>query len=391
MPRRSVRGTRAAILALAVIAAACGGSGNTGTAPSTAAADDHHDEAGRNMVLLAHLDVDTLVGRGAAGAVHARHDEVGNTHGTSASGNWGYTTPDKRRLALTGTSEGLSIVEVTDPSRPVVVALIAGENSPWREVKTYRHWAYVTTEAKTGLDIVDLRDPSHPVKVRTWSETFTSAHTLWIDEERGLLYANGTSNGMRVLDLEPDPESPRDLGGFDGFYVHDAYARGDVLFAAAINDGFLGLLDVGDPGRIIEIDRFFTGGRFTHNAWPTDDGRYVFTTDERPRRPIEGWDLRQAPPARKVSEYIARPDGLPHNVMVDGDRLVLSHYTDGVRLLDIRDPERPVEIGFYDTFDGVAEGFDGAWGAYIFPASDLILVSDISGGLFVVQYTGGLS
>ena len=114
---------------------------------------------------------------------------------------------------------------------------------------------------------------------------------------------------------------------------------------------------------------------------------HLFTSDERPTRPIEGWDL-QGSPIRKVSEYIARPEGLPHNVMIDGNRLVLSHYTDGVRLLDIRDPESPVEIGFYDTFEGAVEGFDGAWGAYIFPASNLILVSDISGGLFVVQYTG---
>ena len=101
------------------------------------------------------------------------------------------------------------------------------------------------------------------------------------------------------------------------------------------------------------------------------------------------WDLQGAPSPRKVSEYIARPNGLPHNVMIDGNRLVLSHYTDGVRLLDITDPEQPVEIGFYDTFEGPDGDFEGAWGAYIFPASNLIVVSDISGGLFVVQYVGG--
>ena len=92
---------------------------------------------------------------------------------------------------------------------------------------------------------------------------------------------------------------------------------------------------------------------------------------------------------RKVSEYIARSGSIPHNVMVDGDRLLVAHYTDGVRLLDIRNPEQPRVLGYYDTFPGTEEGFAGAWGAYIFPASNLIVVSDISGGLFVVQYTGG--
>ena len=74
--------------------------------------------------------------------------------------------------------------------------------------------------------------------------------------------------------------------------------------------------------------------------------------------------------------------------MIDGNRLVLSHYTEGVHLLDVTDPERPALLGFYDTYPGQAGGFSGAWGAYIFPGTDLILVSDIQGGLFVIGYTG---
>lgn len=74
--------------------------------------------------------------------------------------------------------------------------------------------------------------------------------------------------------------------------------------------------------------------------------------------------------------------------MVDGDRLLVSHYVEGVHLLDVRNPEKPVLLGSYDTYLGAEEGFHGAWGAYIFPGSDLIVVSDIEGGLFVVGYTG---
>ena len=117
-----------------------------------------------------------------------------------------------------------------------------------------------------------MRNPDRPVKVRTWNETFTSAHTLWIDEEQGLLYANGTQTGLHVLDLQPDPLNPREVGVFNDFYIHDSYRRGDILYASAIYDGFLALLDVRDPGRIREVTRFFTGGRFTHNSWLTRDG-----------------------------------------------------------------------------------------------------------------------
>jgi len=306
----------------------------------------------------------------------------------AGSGNWGYTSGDGRRFALTGTSGGLSVVEVTDPGRPRAIAFVEAATSPWREVKTYRHYAYVTTEAPAGLDIVDLDNPDRPRRVRTWSETFQSAHTLWVDEERGLLFANGTRNGLRVLDLEPDPVNPREVGAFTSYYVHDSYSRGSVLFASAIRDGFVSLLDVSDPAAIRETLRFRTGGAFTHNSWPSRNGRYLFTTDEVPDRPVETWDIGDPALPRRVFEYLSRPGTIPHNVMVDGDRLLISHYTEGVHLLDVTDPLRPAVLGVYDTYPGPTGGFHGAWGAYIFPGSDLILGSDIEGGLFVIEYTG---
>jgi choice-of-anchor B domain-containing protein len=257
-------------------------------------------------------------------------------------------------------------------------------------VKTFGEYAYVTTEARHGLDIIDLSDPDRPRLANTWTRTFLSAHSLWIDQERGLLFANGTrtaegAQAMRVLDVGRDPEDPLDIGGFTAFYVHDAYSKGDRLYASAINEGFLAILDVSDPGNVRELTRFFTGGRFTHNAWPTRDGRYLFTTDERPGRPVEAWDLINPLAPKKVSEYIAQPGTMPHNVVVDGDRLLVSHYTEGVHLLDVRNPERPGVMGYYDTSAGGAADFAGAWGAYIFPDSDLIVVSDMEGGLFVIR------
>jgi choice-of-anchor B domain-containing protein len=306
---------------------------------------------------------------------------------TAGSGNWGYTSPAGRRYALMGTSAGLSVVDVSNPGSPRTTGSIVGGSSAWREVRTYRQYAYVTTEAQTGLDIVDLSNPEAPVKVRTWNDTFRSAHTITIDEARGLAYVNGTQAGMRVLDLAANPTNPPEVGSFGNYYVHDAYARGNLLYVAAIQNGFLSILDVSNPGAISEITRWTTGGAFTHNAWLTNNGRYLFTTDERSGAPIEGWDLNASPPV-KVSQYIGAPGTIPHNVVIDGTRLVLAHYTEGVHLLDVRDAARPRVLGRYDTYLGPGQGFSGAWGAYIFPGTNLIVVSDINGGLFVVEYTG---
>ena len=137
------------------------------------------------MALLAQLTLPDLVGQ-PPGMPAAS---------LSGAGNWGYTAPDGRRFALTGTSAGLSIVEVTDPVRPRNVGLVPGPASGWREVKTFREYAYVTTEASHGLDIVDLADPDRPRLVRTWNETFASAHALCIDENEG---SSSHGNARRV-------------------------------------------------------------------------------------------------------------------------------------------------------------------------------------------------
>ena len=372
-------------LALVLALGACGS--GAGGAPSTVSVPSPAATGALNMALTAHLDLPTL----AAAPTAAEGAGPLSAAALSAAGNWGYTTAGGRRFALTGTSVGTSIVEVTDPARPRNLALVPGPESSWREIKTYRDYVYVTTEASWGLDIISMGDPDHPRKVQTWSRTFHSAHSLWIDQDRGLLFANGANGrtgGMRVLDVGTDPEDPREVGAFTDFYVHDSYARGNVLFASAIYDGIEALLDVSDPARIREVTRFFTGGRFTHNAWPTRDGRYLFTTDERTGMTVEGWDISNPLAPRKVTQFIANPAAIAHNVMVDGDRLLLSHYTEGVYLLDVRDPEHPAVMGSYDTYPGPSGGFNGAWGAYIFPASNLIVASDITGGLFVIAYTG---
>ncbi len=365
------------------------GSGSGTTDPTGVASPSPAAPSGPvlNMRLLAHLDLGMLTA-----TVGASHRELATvSEAVSAAGNWGYTTPDgRRRFALTGTSAGTSIVEVTDPGRARPVALIAGPTSAWREIRTFGEYVYVTTEANHGLDIISMKDPDRPRKLRTWNRTFQTAHSLWIDEARGLLFAHGTNTarGLRILDVRTNPEDPEEVGSFSGFYIHDSYTRGTTLFASAIFDGFLALLDVSDPARVREITRFNTGGRFTHNSWLTGDGRYIFTTDERPGRPLEGWDITDPMSPRKVSEYLAAPNTIPHNVMIDGTRMLVAHYSEGVHLLDVSNPERPRVLGFYDTHSGTSSGFVGVWGAYVFPGTNLILASDIDGGLFVIEYTG---
>ena len=63
----------------------------------------------------------------------------------------------------------------------------------------------------------------------------------------------------------------------------------------------------------------------------------------------------------------------------------MSNYTRGFTVLDITEADAPREVGFFDTFP-VSDfaAFDGAWGVYPYLPSGSLLVSDFSGGLYVL-------
>ena len=87
-----------------------------------------------------------------------------------------------------------------------------------------------------------------------------------------------------------------------------------------------------------------------------------------------------------VSQYLGE-NNLAHNVHVKNDQLIISHYTTGVKIVDIYDPTRPVEIAAYDTYiNNDNSGFYGCWGAYPFTDNNYIYASDMQYGLFVLDY-----
>src|SRR3972149_590490 len=71
---------------------------------------------------------------------------------------WGYTAPDGKEYALLGVRSGTSIIEITDQGtlREVVFIPNPGGNSSWKDIKTYRNFAYVVNEREGGLQIIDL-------------------------------------------------------------------------------------------------------------------------------------------------------------------------------------------------------------------------------------------
>ena len=316
---------------------------------------------------------------------------------TEGNDIWGWVDPQtEEEYALVGLVDGFSCVNVTNPANPIEEFFIPDLSSTWRDVKTWGNYAYVTTEANAGLLIVDLNDMTgntywHVTQfnnpIDNISTSFTASHNLYIDEN-GICYIFGASSnngsnpsdGAIFLDVNSNPTNPIFLGSWDDEYIHDGMTRGDTLYAGCIYTGDLHIIDVSNKSNPTTIGTHPTPNAFTHNAWVSDDGNYVFTTDETSDAYIGSYDISNVSNIQEVDRIQSNPgsNSIPHNTHVDGNFLVTSWYRDGTTVHDISDPTNLVQVAYYDSYSGSGNGFDGCWGTFPFLPSGNIISSDIN-------------
>jgi choice-of-anchor B domain-containing protein len=373
-------------------------------------------------------------------------DQLG---GSSGNDIWGWTDPmTGREYVLMGRFAGTTFVDITDPQAPIILGDLPAhpdidaantergvdlasatasaskqcstdgdgacgeEASLWRDIKVYADHAYIVSEQfGAGLQVFDLTQLRNVVSPPvTFGESgfnglFSTAHNVAINLDTGFLYAVGTDRlggAMVIFDLS-DPASPAYVADYTGDgYTHDiqcviyagpdaAHVGQEICFAS--NEDTLTILDVTDKSDVQIIRRqAYSGVAYSHQAALSEDQRYLFSNDELDELSEGGhtrthiWDVRDLETARVVETYESLLWTIDHNNYVVGDYLYQSNYTSGLRVLDVADPTRPWEVGFFDTFPANdAVEFDGSWSNYAFFPSGTIAVSDISNGLFLLQ------
>lgn len=305
---------------------------------------------------------------------------------------WGYTSPGGVELAIVGTGNGTSFVNVTNPAAPVEVLFVPGGSSTWRDIKTYDHYAYIVDdEAGDGLRIVNMANPLAPVLVNTLTNTFFTVHNAFVDEAAGILIAGARSsnNATYFFDVAANPTNPPLIYTYTGTYLHDFYSRDGIFYGAAIYNGTLNTYDMSAlPGSLPLLDSIPTDDQFCHNVWLSDDGDYAFTTDEESTGHITVFDVSDPGNLVRVGSYEhpTGPSAIIHNVLVKGDYAYIAWYKNGLEIVDVSVPQFPSRVGFYDTFPGGGTGFDGQWGTYPFAGSGNIYCSDMSTGLYVFEF-----
>lgn len=308
---------------------------------------------------------------------------------------WGYAA-DGREYALMGATGGTSIIDVTDPANPVEVDFISGPLAPpyeWRDIKTHLNYAYVVTEGTgsgQGLQIIDLSNlPDSASLVNTVDTWFSRAHDIFIDN--GFAYVIGTNGGggMHILDLS-DPVNPERTAYYTASdYIHDVYVWNDTVIACAADS--YDLVDVSDKNnpQLVSLSSPIPG-IYAHSGWMTEDKRYFIAAEEFNIRDLMVYDLQDRSTWDLVlPSWQMSGDSPTHNIFVLGNYAHISYYKDGYVVLDISDPTAPTFAGQYDTYPGSGGTYDGAWGCYPYLPSGNVIISDMSTGLYVLDFIGG--
>ena len=300
-----------------------------------------------------------------------------------------------REYALVGVRNGFSIVDLNDPANPAEVFFQPGPSSTWRDPFFYNDHAYCVTEGGGGMLIVDMSPLPGSTNLSTSSYNgsnypWSTAHNMFIDEANGKAYIFGTDfgeGGAIILDIS-NPTAPVELGIWDDYYIHDGFVRGDTLWASCLEAGTF-VVDVSTPSNPVVLTSWDTPSEFGHNVWPSDDNAYCYTTDEVESGFVAAYDMSDYQNIVEVDKvhHPLSEEVIPHNTHFIDDYIVTSHYRDGLTIHDVSDPSNIVLTGYFDSSPLAGGGFNGAWGAWPYLPSGIILVADIEEGLFVLDAT----
>ena len=317
---------------------------------------------------------------------------------------------------------GVSIYDTTEPRAPARIGRLELPNAQNEDVDVGNGIMLISDDPFGGrgiLHVVDVREPRHPrvlSRYSTWTpglDLFTGGsspgrggigHTATCIQDCRWAWLAGSPDGIEVVDLR-DPSHPRFAGtvrvdAVSGLFgTHDVQVDGSGL-AWVAGSGGTAAYDVRDPAH--PRLRFRTNRRgavppwnnvIHHNSLRVSDST-LLVTEEDLRRGCRGagsfqtWEIRAGARARPLDRFEVERDGRAGIVCSSHyfdhrDGLVAAgFFQQGVRLLNVRDPRRITQVGYYISDTAMV------WGALYAPtdpAGEVVYVLDHAKGIDVIE------
>ncbi len=338
--------------------------------------------------------------------------------------------------------KGLDIISLADPENPEVLYEWRIENQDLHQrtggmdVKHFkvdgRYYVVQSLQFGQGgpdsdlgavvLDVTGLPDASTVREVARIREPDLPGgfHNIFIyqhSDGRVLLFTTISAPYAHVYDLDrvvsgdlenalvarvPVPQNPSapSSRGYHDFYVGYHPDTDQDRFYGGGTGGYYvyDVTDLQEP-RLLATLTDISGVSSGHTFTPSPDGRYVVAETEYQYAPLRIFDLKPALDGEvtnirtPIAGWTADWRNLTHNHEVRWPYVFVSGYLDGLQVFSLMDPKNPVTVGYYDTYPGSPNEdrypmFNGAFGVDVRNADGLIVVSDMSTGLWTFRMEG---
>ena len=242
---------------------------------------------------------------------------------------------------------------------------------------------------------------------------------------RVLLFTTVSATRANIYDMErflagdedygliggvPIPDSPFGGGGYHDFYIgFDPSTGQDKFYGGGSGGYFVYNVTVPEAPELAFSITGAPGVTWGHTFTPTPDGRYAVTEAEYQYAPLRIFDLGPGQDgevrniSRPVGAWTADWEALSHNHEIRWPYVFVSGYEDGLQVFSLEDPENPVTLGWYYTYNGPhmrgyggsqAEDMrgtsvmNGAFGVDVRNADGLVVISDTATGMWVFRMDG---
>ena len=265
---------------------------------------------------------------------------------------------------------GLRVADISDRAAPVEV----GRCSDWParlalDVTASNGYAYLAGDMN-GMSVVDVTDPTNPTLMGLHQHGGCGAFDVRLRGQYAYVtYGHPCAGALAVVDVL-DPADPVGVGSYD--YEWGAAFSGQYAYVGDGISGGLRVLDASDPADLVEVGGCDTPGDARHIAISEP---YAYVADR-----YKGVSVVEiSDPENPVLVGTCDTPGDTYGVVdvaVWGRYVYAADGETGLRVIDVSDPANPAEVAYWETSghanDVVTDGSyvyltDYHWGLLIFP------------------------
>ena len=348
------------------------------------------------LIIFVNLIFSNVINYNLELVENIRIDGYNSNSNFGVSDVWGYTDETGIDYSIVGYRYGTFIFDVsTSPGNSILVADILGPSTGdyyfHRDYKTFGNFLYIVNEmygGDIGMQVIDLSPlpEEEPIKLDTYTQ-IAQSHNLWINNQGFAFIEHQSGDNIHIANLS-NPANPILESSFNNLAsnCHDIYTQSNFAYVSEGYSTQFSIYDISSLDNLSSPLASIPCEGYAHNAWTDDSGDILVTTEETANKTVKIWDISDFDNISLLGEYLGE-NGLAHNVHVKDDLVYISHYTTGIKIVDIFDPNRPVEVAAFDTYvDDDEGGFYGCWGAYPFTSNGYIFASDMQYGLYILDF-----